>query len=249
MLALAALALLGAACSDNGPVAELDDGSDSARTERAAPEFPSEGEVPRDLLAEGLVYDLSNRPADLAFWAAPGDEAECAAGAIIDAVGEQRLSGLGYRPGTPGASLGDLDLLDDERTRVADAVQGCLDMTEAVSSMFYGDGRLAPSVASCLAEGLTEAGQLRPFVVGVVFGQPVDPFANGGALASALLSQSTVCVPDGAFNWSQLDLPEGPAVIDADSPGGVPGSPFVDDQTDTTAPSTTAPSTSTTGNP
>jgi hypothetical protein len=227
-----------ASCADRGPSAEVDDGTDSARTERVAPVFPEDGTVPEVLLVQGLVFDLTNRPVDLDYWAAPSDQAECAAEAIVTALGAERLSELGYRPGVTGASLNDIDLADDEREEVADAVEGCVDMAEAVAAMFYGDGRIAPTVANCLADGLDDKQQLRPFVVAVVFGTAVDPFADDGALANAMLDQSVVCVPEGAFNWSDLDLPDDSPVFDADSPGGVSGSPYVDDQRN---PTTTTP--------
>ena len=54
-----------------------------------------------------------------------------------------------------------------------------------------------------------------------------------------MLEQSAVCVPEEAFNWSDLDLPGDDPVLDSDAPGGVPGSPFVDDQRPSTT--TTAP--------
>lgn len=230
----AAVAVLVGGCSDRGPSAEVDDGTDSARTEVVAPVFPEDGAPSRALLVEGLAFDLSNRPVDLSYWAAPSDQAECAADAIVDAVGEVRLAQLGYRPAVDGASLNDIELTDAERELVVVAVESCVDMTQAVAAMFYGDGRLRPSVATCLAEGLAARDQLRPFVVAVVFGTSVDPFAQEGALASAMLDQSVVCVPEEAFNWSDLDLPDDDLVIDADSPGGVTGSPFVDDQRTTT---------------
>lgn len=238
MAVLVVACVVVSSCSDNGPAVEVDDGSDSARSERVAPVFPSDGPIPRALLVEGVVYDLTNRPVDLDYWAAPSGQADCAAEAIVDSVGVDRLSELGYRPGVSGASLNDIELSDDERNDVADAVEECVDMVEAVAAMFYGDGRIAPTVASCLADGLGEDDQLRPFVVAVVFGTAVDPFANDGALATAMLDQSVVCVPEGAFNWSDLDLPDDAPVLDSDSPGGVSGSPYVDDQRN---PTTTTP--------
>jgi hypothetical protein len=235
---IAMVALLLGGCADRGPSAEVDDGSESGRAVVVAPVFPDGGVVPVDLLVEGLVFDLTNRPARLDNWAAPTDQAECAAEAIVDALGAERLSASGYRPGVVGASLNDIDLSAAERELVADAVQECVDMVEAVAAMFYGDGRIRPSIASCLAEGLGERNQLRPFVTAVVFGAAVDPFANDSALATALLDQSVVCVPDTAFNWSDLDLPGGPLILDENAPGGVPGSPFVDDQPDPTTTTT-----------
>lgn len=219
-------------CTETGPVTEVDDGSDSARGESTAPVFPDEGEVPRALLVEGLAFDLGNRPVDGRYWAAPDEQADCAAVGIVETLGAPRLSELGYRPGVPGASLNDIELTDAERGQVVEVVEECVDMVDAVAAMFYGDGRIPARVADCLATGLQDRGQLRPFVVAVVFGTAVDPFAGGSALATAMLDQAAVCVPEAAFNWADLDLPGGPVVIDENSPGGVPGSPFPDDQPD-----------------
>jgi hypothetical protein len=87
-------------------------------------------------------------------------------------------------------------------------------MVEAVAAMLYGDGRLRPSVASCVAEGLAERDQLRPFVAAVVFGTAVDPFAGESPLAPELLDQAVVCIPADAFDSYEIDLP------DADSASG-----------------------------
>lgn len=240
MVVFVVVAFVAGACADNGPVAEVDDGTDSARSEPVAPEFPQDGVVPADLLVEGLAFDLSNRPVDLRYWAAPTDQAECAARRIVEVLGAQRLSEVGYRAGVQGASLSDIELTEDERIQVADAVQDCVDVVDAVAAMFYGDGRIPATVADCLATGLGEKDQLRPFVVAVVFGTAVDPFASESVLATALLDQSVVCVPEAAFDWPDLELPPGDVVLDENSPGGVPGSPFPDDQP---APSTTVPTT------
>lgn len=237
-LVIAVVAMLLGGCADRGPSAEVDDGSESGRVDAVAPVFPDGGIVPVALLVDGLVFDLTNRPVSPDYWAAPTDQAECAAQAIVDSLGAERLSAAGYRSGVVGASLNDIDLSADERVLVADAVQECVDMVEAVAAMFYGDGRIRPSVASCLAEGLGERDQLRPFVTAVVFGAAVDPFADDSALATALLDQSVVCVPDTAFNWSDLGLPGGPLILDENAPGGAPGSPFVDDQPDPTTTTT-----------
>lgn len=200
----------------------------------AAPVFPETGVVPDDLLAAGLLHDLSVRPLDTSFWVPSAAEAECLADGVVDAVGGPRLSELGYRPATAGAGLNELDLDDAERSAVVDVVEQCVDMEAAVASMFFGDGRMRASVASCLAEGLGERGVLRPFAQAIVLGESVDPYAAEGVLATAMLDQSVVCVPDRAFDWQDLDLPGEAPVLDADSIGGVPGSPFVDDQATTT---------------
>ena len=49
------VALVLAGCADRGPSTEVDDGSDSARDELVAPVFPDGGEVPTELVVEGLL--------------------------------------------------------------------------------------------------------------------------------------------------------------------------------------------------
>lgn len=239
--AVAAATVLAAGCADRGPTSTVSDGADVERPGLTVPSFPDGEPASRDLLVQGLVFDLTNRPDDASFWSVPTAEATCAAESIVDDLGEDRLNELGYRPGAAGSSLNDIGLSDDERTRVADRVEGCVDMAEAVAAMFFGDGRMRSNVATCLADGLDRRGQLRPFVVAISFGQAVDPFAGDSGLAAALLDQSVICVPEGAFRWDGLTLPGGATVLNADAPAGMPGSPYLADQ----LPSTTAPTTTT----
>ena len=232
---LAVVGVVATACipSERGKVSEV--GDPALRGEvPGAPVFPDTGVVPDDLLAAGLVHDLTTRPMDTSFWVPSLPEAECVAGGVVESVGGARLSELGYRPATAGASLSDLDLEDAEAAAVADVIEDCVDMVEAVASMFFGDGRIRASVASCLAEGLGRRGALRPFAVAMVSGEVVDPYSSDLPLATAVLEQSVVCVPDGEFNWPDLDLPDEDPVLDADAPAGASGSPFVDDQRTTT---------------
>ncbi len=240
--AFAALAVLVVGCADRGPTSAVGDGADVERPGLTVPAFPDGEPASRDLLVQGIVYDLTHRPDDASFWSVPTAEATCAAESIVDDLGDGRLNELGYRPGAAGSSLNDIGLGEDERTRVADSVERCVDMAEAVAAMFFGDGRIRSSVATCLADGLDQRGQLRPFVVAISFGQAVDPFADDSGLATALLEQSVICVPEGAFRWDGLTLPGGATVLNADAPSGMPGSPYLADQLpETTAPTTTAP--------
>lgn len=240
LLLFPVLAALLVGCADRGPTTQVDDGPDAIRSQQTAPEFPEDGRASRDLLVQGIVFDLTHGPQDSSFWAAPTAEARCVAESVVDDLGEARLNELGYRPGESGSSLNDIGLSDEERNLVVDRVQECLDVADAVAAMFFGNGRMGSNVASCLADGLEKRGQLRPFVVAIAFGRSVDPSADGGALASALLDQATICVPSGAFNWTGLNLPGGPVVLDSDAAGGMPGSPYLDDQLQPSVTATTA---------
>ncbi len=234
LVGLVVLVVLTAACipTESGAPTEVGDDVEEA-VESGAPVFP-DGEVSDELVADGLVFDLTTRPSAADYWALPEAEGECVADAILDDVGAARLLALGYRPGTPTAALSQLELTDAERADVVAAVEECVDMAEAVASIFFGDGRMRASAATCLADGLSERDQMTPFATAVVFGQAVDPFSSDGALASALLQQAAVCVPDGAFNWSGVELPGEDPVIDSNAPPGVSGSPYPADQPTTT---------------
>ncbi len=245
-----AVAMVLAGCADRGPTSTVDDGPDVERHEQTVPSFPEDEPASSELLVQGIVYDLTQRPDDASFWSVPTAEATCAAERIVEDLGDARLNELGYRPGVEGSSLNDIGLNDEERNIVVERVGDCVDMADAVAAMFFGDGRIRSNVATCLADGLEERGQLRPFVVAISFGQAVDPLADDGALATALLDQSVICVPEGAFRWDGLTLPGGETVLNADAPAGMAGSPYLADQlpsttvatTDsTTAPTTTSP--------
>ena len=241
-----------AACvpEERGPVADVDDGSDSARDDAAPPEFPGQGEIPSDLLVEGLVYDFTTRPRDQDYWSPPTPQARCAAQGIVDTITPGRLSQLGYRVATPGASLNDIALTDEEHTVVVDKVMECVDMVEGVASVLFGDGRIPTSAAVCVAEGLDRNGMLRPFVEAWSFGRPVDPFAGDAAFASIFISAANACVADTAFNWPDVRVTDDEPLIDSDLPAGSTGSAYADDRKDdtsATAPPNGAPTTTPAG--
>ena len=239
VLAGVCLALVLTACipQNHSESSEVDDGSDSARIGATPPEFPTAGEIPAPLLVEGLVYDFTDRPRDQDYWSPPSAQAECAAQGIVDGIGASRLSQLGYRVATPGASLNDIPLSETERAIVIDQFSSCVDMQEGVASMLYGDGRMSPKTATCVAKGLATQQMLGPFVEAFAFGRAVDPFESDGAFATALLSQSNVCIPESAFDWPDVRLPQSDPLIDSDAPAGSSASAHPDDRP--TGPTTT----------
>ena len=241
---LCGLLLLGAATSclpqDRGSAKEVDD--HRAAAPAGPPRFPDTGPVPAELLVEGLLYDFTSVPNDLDLWVPPTSEAKCAASKIVSTIGADRLSELGYRPGTSGASLNDIDLSASERDSVALLFQSCVDMTEGVASLLMGDGHMSTTQALCIAKGLASKDLLGPFVEAWAFGREVDPFANDDRLAGALLSYSGVCLPDDAFTWNDSHLPgddeiQGTGVQSGATTSTVPGTP---DGLSSRIPSTTA---------
>jgi len=228
------IAFLVTACvpEKHGQSSEVNDGSDSASEPAKAPEFPSRGEVPSALLVDGLVYDMTFRPADQSYWTPPRAQAKCAAKGIVKSVGTSRLSALGYRPGTPGAALNDIALTDAERSQVVDQFSECVDLVQGIAAVFFGDGRLSTRSAICMAKGLGDQGLLRPFVQAWAFGRATDPLAEGGALATAMLAQADVCISPTALNWPDVRLPGTDPLIDSDSPGGSGNSAYPADRPD-----------------
>lgn len=193
------LLVVGCAPESKGPVREV--GGVAAR--RPAPTFPTGRPVPDAAVVDGLVYDLTNAPADLDLWVPPAAQARCAARGIVGAVGAERLVDLGYLPGTAGAAVNQVALSDEERTAVARAFTGCVDVQAAVGSLLAGANLLPGRAAACVARGLAAKGQLGPFVEAWAFRSALDPF-DGGAkgLAPTVLSYADVCLADSSFDWS-----------------------------------------------
>jgi len=186
---------------------EVDDGSASASTERTPPVFPSSGVIPVNLLVDGLVFDLTDTPGDRNLWVPDEPQARCAATGIVDDLGAPRLSELGYRPGTQGASLNEVALSDVERGQVADRFASCVNLGDAVGSLLMGRDQMSGTQAACIADGLEQRNLLLPFAEAFAFRQPVDPFAGDGALATAMLDYSAICLGDDSFTWLDANLP------------------------------------------
>lgn len=216
------------ACSQGGEVAELEPPRETV------PEDVDLSEVAADELVVVMANDLSRHSGDLDTWVPPEDEARCAAEQIVERIGGARLEALGYRPGVPGASLSALELDAAEQDVVVGAFVSCIDANESFARIVVGSGRVAPIVATCMADGLERTGQLEPIVAAWALGQPLDPFDDDGALASALAVQAGICVPSSAFDWPDLRLPGRDTVFDVTAPAGTAGSRFADDQPTTT---------------
>lgn len=212
-----------AACvpNEHGEVSEYD--LDEDATELSAPEFP-DGEVPDDLMIAGIVYELSSRPADLAFWAPSPAEARCVAEQMLTSVGSPRLSALGFRPGTDGGALADLAFEDPERAAMGTAFSSCVDLAEATATLFFGGGRIEASAARCVSNTLDQTGQLAPFAASWVLGTPTDPFAGDSPLSRSMIDAATICIADDAFDWPDVELPGGPEILDLTRSAGQRGS-------------------------
>lgn len=170
------------------------------------PVFPKTGQVPPELLVEGLVYDFSSNDVDLDLWVPRPEEARCAAESIVGQFAVQ-LSDLGYAPGVSGAGINDIALTADQRAAVADLFLACVDTTEMMGSLFLGSDNMAPSEAMCLARGLAATELPSAFVNAWMSGRGFDPIGEDGANASLILQYANVCLPSTAFLWNGLQLP------------------------------------------
>ena len=207
---------------NRGAAGEVSDKSGAAREVSKPPVFPSAGPVSPQLLVAGLTYDLTSVDTDLNLWVPPNKQAQCAAQKIVDTIGAERLSDLGFRPATAGASLNDINLSVEEKNAVAAQFASCVDMTQAVAAILMGDGRRMPAkAATCVALGLASKNLLQPFANAWAFGQAVDPFADNGALANGLLAYSNVCISDSAFTYSGVVLPGDEQLNDQDQRNSV----------------------------
>ena len=216
-LVSAAVALVLGACTpkDTGAVTEL-----GAEAKGGPPAFPETGQVPSELLVEGIVYDLTNAPVDLDLWVLPREGAQCAAEKIVANHGV-RLSDLGYEPGRTGAGLNDIALQSSERESISTLIQSCIDMAEAVASLFMGGDHMTSREALCLANGIEDKGLSGKFIDAWILGRGVDPLDedDDGALASNLLAYADVCLPDTVFDWRSTELPGDEEVVGGDGSG------------------------------
>lgn len=223
---IGALGATGCLPQERGKVSEVADAGTAAKP----PKFPATGPVSRALLIEGLVYDFTAKESSLDLWVPPTPQATCAATSIVDTLGTPRLSELGYRPGTSGASLNDIDLTDAEREVVALKFASCVDMTDAIASVFMGDSHMEANEATCLADGLAKQDLLVPFARAWAFGRTVNPAADGGEMAKAIMALASVCLPSDAFTWNDTNLPgddqvQGRGATSGTSTSTVPGTP------------------------
>ncbi len=216
LVALALVAGTGCVPTKAESAREVDDGSGFAPPGRTPPVFPSSGPVPVDLLVAGLVFDLTDAPADRNLWVPDEAQATCAARSIVDSIGAARLSELGYRPGTDGNGLNQIALTAAERRTVAERFAACVDLADAVGTILMGNDQMTGAQASCIAGQLRERDLLLAFADAWAFAENVDPFAGDGQLAEALLTGSQVCLGEDAFDWLDADLP-------GSSDGTVPG--------------------------
>ena len=141
-------------------------------------------------LIESLTDHLSASGDDLNQWAAPRDEAACAAEKIVDRLGPDRLLDLGYDPQRGRLAL---QYTDDERISIGNMLDSCIDVAAGLNSMFAGYGKLSIESSTCLTEGIERKGLARDFISGLLTGTSPDPFAEGNQLGLGISRLMVEC--------------------------------------------------------
>jgi hypothetical protein len=132
---------------------------------------------------ESLVDELSTVGTNLNEWAAPRDEATCAAERIVARLGLDRLLELGYDP--QRASLA-LSYTDEERAAVTNILVSCIDIATGLLSMITAYQKVDLAPAACFTRGVDREGLTRDFVAGLLTGKGADPFAQDTRLATGM---------------------------------------------------------------
>ncbi|MCC6225887.1 MAG: hypothetical protein IT195_05735 [Microthrixaceae bacterium] len=146
-------------------------------------------------IAESLTDHLSAVGSNLNEWAAPREEAACAARKIVQVMGVDRLLDLGYDPQKGRLRL---QYSDEERTAVTNILAGCIDVAEGLLSLFSAYGKLGVTPAACLTRGIERQGLDRDFIVGVLTAKPPDPFAQDNQFGIAMSRLMIECLDGGA---------------------------------------------------
>lgn len=231
-LALGAIVLLITVQTACVPRTREDSRTVGARPDPAEVEPPvlPEGVVAPELMAEAIEFDLTHRPDGQNYWSLGDSEADCAATGIVDAIGSDRLVDLGYKPGTPGAGLPQIDLTAAERDQIVAQLVDCTDQKEMAAALLFGNGRIPARSATCMGEILAKAGVPTTWLAAWIFDEPVDPFVDDADASTNMSAAARVCLDPASLNWPALRSPiqESP-VIDADAPAGSSNSNHPDD--------------------
>jgi hypothetical protein len=129
---------------------------------------------------ESLVDHLSTVGSNLNEWAAPRDQAECAADKAIASFGVDRLLELGYEPSNGRLAL---PYTPDESAAMLNILTGCIDFEAAFLSMLSAYQKLDIDSSRCLARSLERLGVTRDLAAGLLTGTEPDPFAEDNRVA------------------------------------------------------------------
>ncbi len=157
------------------------------------PTTTTQKEYPRD--EEGLIESITDRYSteakNLNVWAAPREEARCAAEKIVRGVGVDRLLDLGFDPQEGQLALA---YSDDERDAVLNILVGCIDVGHAVAEMFSAYQKLSVPASQCLGASIERRGLARDLMAGLLAGTEPDPAAEGNRLGAGITDAMAECL-------------------------------------------------------
>lgn len=140
---------------------------------------------------DSLADHLSRVGSDLGQWAAPADEAACAAKRLVRRLTVDRLRELGYDRQAPTLALA---WTEEERAAVVNVLSGCIDVSASILETYSSYNKLPLAQSNCMAKGFERLGLTRDLVSSLVDGAEVDPFANSDRFASGLASLAVECM-------------------------------------------------------
>jgi hypothetical protein len=141
---------------------------------------------------QSLIDHLSTVGDNLNQWAAPRDQATCAADRIIERVGVDRLLALGYDPDVGKLAL---PYAPDEQTAMLNILTHCIDFREGLLELLSAYQKLSFKSASCVADGLDRLGLTRLYVASLLTGTEPDPFDPTNNLSQSTTRIMGDCIP------------------------------------------------------
>lgn len=142
-------------------------------------------------LIESITDRFSTEARNLNVWAAPRDQAQCAAEKIVRGIGVDRLLDLGFDPQEGQLALA---FSDDEHDAVLNILVGCIDVGHAVAEMFSAYQKLSVPASQCLGASIERRGLARDLVSGLLAGTEPDPSAEGNRLGAGITDAMAECL-------------------------------------------------------
>lgn len=165
---------------------------DTADIDHPTPTAPKQYARDTDGVRQSLIDHLSTVGPNLNEWAAPRDQAECAADRIIQRIGVDRLLGLGYEPNN--GKLG-LPYTPDEQSAMLNILAACIDFKEGLLELLSAYQKLSFKTATCVADGFDRLGLTRLFAASLLLGAQPDPFDDSNNLSKGTTEVFGQCVP------------------------------------------------------
>jgi hypothetical protein len=180
---ICALSIVAAACSS----AQWDTSDDSGPTEDVEKIYTRDEAG----VHESITDHLAEVGPNLNEWAAPPEQAACAADRIVERFGVDRLLELGFEP-----QIGSLGLLytRSEETAVMNVLVSCIDFETGLLELLSAYQKLPYDKSLCMSRGIERLGLTRDYAAGLIRGEEPDPFANESRLSFGTVRVMTECL-------------------------------------------------------